>query len=128
MKHAQKPDHIDLGTLLQRIREGQYVIPDFQREFEWSPSDIRELMSSIFQDYFIGSLLLWRGTKESFGSLSSEPIRGHMAGGNPVQIVLDGQQRLTAMNYAFHAQECRARTARTGSFFQSTSNGSWPGL
>jgi len=103
MKHAQKPDHVNLGTLLQRIREGQYVIPDFQREFEWSPSDIRELMASIFQDYFIGSLLLWRGTKENFESLSTEPIYGHAGGGNPVQIVLDGQQRLTAMNYAFHA-------------------------
>jgi hypothetical protein len=105
MKHAQKPDHVNLGTLLQRIREGQYVIPDFQREFEWSPSDIRELMGSIFQDYFIGSLLLWRGTKENFDSLSSEPIYGHSGGGNPVQIVLDGQQRLTAMHYAFHAPE-----------------------
>ena len=76
MKHAQKPDHVNLGTLLQRIREGHYVIPDFQREFEWRPSDIRELMSSIFQDYFIGSLLLWRGTKENFENLSCEPIRG----------------------------------------------------
>jgi hypothetical protein len=103
MKHAQKPDHVNLGTLLQRIREGQYVIPDFQREFEWSPSDIRELMASIFQDYFIGSLLLWRGTKENFESLSTEAIYGHSGGGNPVQIVLDGQQRLTAMHYAFHA-------------------------
>lgn len=103
MKHSQKPDHVNLGTLLQRIREGQFVIPDFQREFEWSPSDIRELMASIFQDYFIGSLLLWRGTKENFDSLSTEAIYGHAGGGNPVQIVLDGQQRLTAMNYAFHA-------------------------
>ena len=60
-------------------------------------------MSSIFQDYFIGSLLLWRGTKENFRNLSSEPICGQSGGGNPVQIVLDGQQRLTAMNYAFHA-------------------------
>lgn len=102
MKHAQKPDHVNLGTLLQRIREGQFVIPDFQREFEWKPSDIRELMSSIFQDYFIGSLLLWRGTKENFDSLSCEPIRGVDAS-SPVQIVLDGQQRLTAMHYAFHA-------------------------
>lgn len=102
MKHAQKPDHVNLGTLLQRIREGQFVIPDFQREFEWKPSDIRELMSSIFQDYFIGSLLLWRGTKENFASLSCESIRG-VNGGSPIQIVLDGQQRLTAMHYAFHA-------------------------
>ena len=37
------------------------MIPDFQRGFEWEPWDIKELMSSIFRDYYIGSLLLWKG-------------------------------------------------------------------
>jgi hypothetical protein len=105
LKHAQKPDHVSLNTLLQRIREGHFVIPDFQREFEWSAADIRGLMASIFQDFFIGSLLLWRGTRKNFESLSTEPIYGHPGGGTPVQIVLDGQQRLTAMHYAFHAPD-----------------------
>ena len=41
--------------------KGRYVIPDFQREFEWKPWDIRELMRSIFLDYYIGSLLLLEG-------------------------------------------------------------------
>jgi hypothetical protein len=37
MKDAQKPDHISLNTLINRLREGRFVIPDFQREFEWQP-------------------------------------------------------------------------------------------
>jgi hypothetical protein len=59
VRDAQKPDHISLNTLIGRLREGRYVIPDFQREFEWRPlrysrpSDIRELMRSIFLDYYI---------------------------------------------------------------------------
>lgn len=35
MKDAQKPDHISLNTIVGRLREGRFVIPDFQREFEW---------------------------------------------------------------------------------------------
>ena len=31
MKDAQKPDHISLNTLIGRLREGRFVIPDFQR-------------------------------------------------------------------------------------------------
>ena len=62
MKDAQKPDHVSLNTLIRRLREGRYVIPDFQREFEWEPWDIRDLMRSIFLDYYIGSLLLCRET------------------------------------------------------------------
>ena len=66
MKDAQKPDHISLSTLIGRLKEGRFVIPDFQREFEWKPWDIRDLMRSIFLDYYIGSLLLWKGKKENF--------------------------------------------------------------
>ena len=65
MKDAQKPDHISLNTLIMRLREGQFVIPDFQRDFEWNPWDINDLMRSIFLDYYIGSLLLWKGNKKN---------------------------------------------------------------
>ncbi|HXI12418.1 MAG TPA: DUF262 domain-containing protein [Thermoanaerobaculia bacterium] len=104
MKDAQKPDHVSLNTLISRLKEGRYVIPDFQREFEWKPWDIRDLMRSIFLDYYIGSLLLWKGKKENFEALSCEPVYGHI-GGKPEYIVLDGQQRLTAMYYAFVAPD-----------------------
>ncbi len=103
MKNAQKPDYVSLMVLVNRIREGRFVIPDFQREFEWKPGDISDLMRSIFLDYFIGSLLLWKGKKENFESLACEPIYGFEGQSVPEHIVLDGQQRLTAMYYAFMA-------------------------
>ena len=108
MKDAQKPDHASLTTIVNRLREGQYVIPDFQREFEWKPWDIRELMRSIFLDYYIGSLLLWKGTPESFEALACEPLYGFRGDEATRYIVLDGQQRLTAMYYAFMAPDVPA--------------------
>ena len=89
MKDAQKPDHVSLTTLIDRLRDGRYVIPDFQREFEWEPWDIRELMRSIFLDYYIGSLLLWKGTSESFDALACEPIYGFKGRVDASHIVLD---------------------------------------
>ncbi|MCP4002897.1 MAG: hypothetical protein GY725_01750 [bacterium] len=50
MRDAQKPDHISLNTLLSRLKEGRFVIPYFQREFEWNPWDIRDLIRSIYVD------------------------------------------------------------------------------
>ena len=82
MKDAQKPDHVSLTTLIGRLREGRFVIPDFQREFEWKPWDIRELMRSIFLDYYIGSLLLWKGKTENFEALACEPIYGFQGKGD----------------------------------------------
>lgn len=105
MKESQQPDHVSLGNIVGRLREGRYVIPDFQRDFEWEPWDINELMRSIFRDYYIGSLLLWKGKEENFDALSCEKIYGFEGDVSPTDIVLDGQQRLTAMYYAFMAPD-----------------------
>lgn len=105
MKDVQKPDRVSLTTLVDRLREGRYVIPDFQREFEWEPGDINELMRSIFRDYYIGSLLLWKATSTNFEALACEPIHGFKGDSDPTHVVLDGQQRLTAMHYAFVAPD-----------------------
>ena len=112
MKDVQKPDHVSLTTLIGRLREGRYVIPDFQREFEWKPWDIRELMRSIFLDYYIGSLLLWKGDSETFDALACEPLYGFKGKTDETHIVLDGQQRLTAMYYAFLAPDVPAPSRR----------------
>lgn len=105
MKDAQIPNHVSLNALIAWLRDGRFVIPDFQREFEWEPWDINELMRSILLDYYIGSLLLWSGKHENFDALSCEVIYGFADKGHPEYIVLDGQQRLTAMYYAFLAPD-----------------------
>ena len=105
MKNAQKPAHITLTGLVNKLREGRYVIPDFQREFEWKPKDISALMRSIFLDYYIGSLLLWKGSARNFDALACEQLHGFRGDDDRSHIVLDGQQRLTAMYYAFFAPD-----------------------
>ena len=118
MKDAQKPDHKNLHTLIVWLKDGRFVIPDFQREFEWQPWDINELIRSIILDYYIGSLLLWKGTPENIKALSCEPIYGFRGEGRPENIVLDGQQRLSALYYAFVAPEIAfPRRAKQAHFF-----------
>ncbi len=117
MRDAQKPDHVSLNTLVNRLREGRFVIPDFQREFEWKPWDVSDLMRSIFSDYYIGSLLLWKGKRENFEAMSCEPIYGFTSSANPEHIVLDGQQRLTAMYYCFFAPDKELPTRNNRYYF-----------
>lgn len=115
MRDVQKPDHKSLNQIIVMLREGRFVIPDFQRDFEWKPWDINELIKSIFLDYYIGSLLLWKGKKENFDALSCETIYGFknkhgvspwdQVKSNAEFIVLDGQQRLTALYYSIIAPD-----------------------
>lgn len=101
MKHIEKAESKHLDKILSDIRDGKYVIPDFQREFEWNPWDVNGLITSIFMDYYIGTLLLWKASDENVKILSCEGIKGYKANLKPEHIVLDGQQRLTAMYFAF---------------------------
>lgn len=101
MKNVEKADKVHLGALMEELKKGHYVIPDFQREFEWQPWDVLDLIKSIFMDYYIGTLLLWKGSKDNYKMLSCEPIYAFDGNESPQHIVLDGQQRLTAIYYAF---------------------------
>lgn len=104
MKNIQTPAKIHLSALINKIKQGSYVIPDFQRPFEWKPTDIDDLITSVLQDYFIGTLLLWRANRSNQSVLSCENIQGFKTNElNGDYVVLDGQQRITAMHYAFIA-------------------------
>lgn len=103
MKNIETPDKMHLGKLIGQLEDGRFVIPNFQREFVWSPADVKELLKSIFEDYYIGTFLLWKASSDNVKSLSCEPIYGYKDKVDPEHIVLDGQQRLSALYYSFFA-------------------------
>ena len=43
--------------LIEDVRRGTLVLPDFQRRFVWKPDDVQELLVSVLGDYYIGSML-----------------------------------------------------------------------
>ena len=52
MIDAQKPNHISLNSLIVWLREGRFVIPDFQREFEWNAhSKYWKLIKTTYNSY-----------------------------------------------------------------------------
>lgn len=98
---------MEVKRLLEEVHEGRFVLPDFQRSFIWEPEDIRELLVSILGNYFIGSMLVMDSVKDE----SPFPLRliEGIERVNPqaeiqslVKILLDGQQRTTALFYAMY--------------------------
>ena len=76
MKNLERIDKKNLQSIISSLKENKFGIPDFQRDFEWGPWDVTELIKSIFEDYYIGTLLLWRSSKENTDYLSCQPIYG----------------------------------------------------
>lgn len=107
MKNLKQPSKIPLVEILRKLKEGKYIIPDFQRDFDWQASDIMELIKSIFSNYYIGNLLLWKNISNNKELLGCNDIWGYNDAkcADTEYIVLDGQQRLTSLYYAFFKPE-----------------------
>jgi hypothetical protein len=91
-----------LKNLLQQAGENRLVLPDFQRDFVWKPSDVTKLIASLLNGYPIGGPLLM----EDPGVYGQRPLDGVFAQktnkpATDTRIILDGQQRLTSCYRAF---------------------------
>jgi hypothetical protein len=91
------PDKKTLEEIFNDVEKGNCAIPDFQRYWTWNKKQIEELWESIFQGYYIGSLLTWPTTQQKLGV--TPVVGGPNLKDNPY-LVLDGQQRITAIYYA----------------------------
>ncbi|PRQ09544.1 DUF262 domain-containing protein [Enhygromyxa salina] len=102
---------ITIHRALQRIEKNEFVLPAIQREFVWETEQIGRLFDSLMRGYPFGSFLFWRVEKESTQEYAfyqfvtnyhkrdaphCPPIS--LSGSDAVTAVLDGQQRLTALN------------------------------
>jgi len=94
---------MSVATILDGIEKKRIVLPAIQRDFVWSPDRIEKLFDSLFRGYPVGVVLLWDTTDEiqyrAFVAKhrSGEKAEYQINKGDSVQLVLDGQQRLTSL-------------------------------
>lgn len=119
------PNYSDetIADALDGIQQRRYVLPAIQREFVWGTDRMCALFDSLLRDYPISSLLYWRVNRENsdefrwydfvlnYHELDAPACPAHENLPREERIaVLDGQQRLTALNiglrgsYAAHAK------------------------
>ncbi len=78
-------------TILTWVKSGEIAIPEIQRPFVWNSTKVRDLMDSLYQDYPIGYLIIWRNPDVRLKN-------GKTADGK--KILIDGQQRVIALKAA----------------------------
>lgn len=100
-----------IAAALDKIQSKTYVLPAIQREFVWKPDQIERLFDSLMQGYPFGTFLFWTvesGTSGKF-KFYDFVLNYHQRNAahcpelpklhnQTVIAVLDGQQRLTALN------------------------------
>lgn len=84
-----------VSQVLADVRSDKIAIPELQRPFVWKTSQVRDLMDSLYHGYPVGYLITW----QSVGAkLKGGVVAAHQ------QILIDGQQRVTALRAAIAGQ------------------------
>lgn len=129
-------DSITIYEAMMRIKDGEYVMPAFQRQFVWSMEQIEKLWDSILLDYPIATFLFWHvddnnvtwdtyfcnfltavtfDNRKQADSVNYELTDINVAVTNTA--ILDGQQRLTSLYLSlFGDSYIRQKYARKGNF------------
>ncbi|WP_121020894.1 GmrSD restriction endonuclease domain-containing protein [Helicobacter vulpis] len=92
----------EFKDIIERLDRGEYVIPRFQRDFVWTIKKAAEFIDSMLKGFPTGAFILWK-TKEHLAH--NREIKGVCSNAikndDYVYYVLDGQQRMTALMYAY---------------------------
>lgn len=89
-------NNVTVSTLLGYVEGKIIAIPEIQRPFVWDSTKVRDLIDSLYNGYPVGYIITWKSPdiKLKDGSRSEGK-----------QILIDGQQRITALTAALLGQE-----------------------
>jgi hypothetical protein len=91
--------------LLREVELGKIGLPDLQRPFVWPDSKVRDLLDSMLKGYPVGYIMLWSSPDE-YGN-AKHIGDNEKTYKEPDDLVIDGQQRLTALLAALHGTKVR---------------------
>jgi uncharacterized protein with ParB-like and HNH nuclease domain len=85
-----------IASILGFIDSGQIAIPEIQRPFVWKRRQVRDLIDSLFSGYPTGYLIIWQNPNVKLKNGGSSLGK---------KILIDGQQRVTALMAAISGKE-----------------------
>lgn len=77
-----------ISIVLAWIAQGEIAIPEIQRPFVWSKTQVRDLMDSLLRGFPVGYLIAWKNPNIKLKDGSTSEGK---------RILIDGQQRVTAL-------------------------------
>jgi hypothetical protein len=92
-----------ISALLAYIATGEIAIPEIQRPFVWDAIKVRNLLDSLYQGFPVGFIIAWQNPDIKLKDGTS--ARGK-------RILIDGQQRVTALMAALMGREVIDRQYR----------------
>lgn len=83
-------------NIISSIKSGEIAIPEIQRPFVWDGAKVRDLMDSLYKGFPVGYIIVWKNPDVRLKN-------GKISSGK--KILIDGQQRITAIQAAIVGQQ-----------------------
>lgn len=96
-------------NLVDDVRIGKIGLPDLQRPFVWKDNKVRDLFDSMLRGYPIGYVMLWESPAD-YEEKKSSIGENKKIYEEPKELVIDGQQRLTALVAAMYGVKVRDKS------------------
>lgn len=80
-----------VSILLSWVQSGVVAIPEIQRPFVWSKTQVRKLIDSLYQGYPVGYIITWQNPHVRLKDGTTSQGK---------HVLIDGQQRITALRAA----------------------------
>lgn len=93
------PSKVD--DLVRGVRIGRIGLPDLQRPFVWTDNKVRDLFDSMIKGYPIGYVMIWESPAD-YETKKNVIGKNEKIHDEPKELVIDGQQRLTALVAAMY--------------------------
>lgn len=95
-------DNTNLVGLIRSIENNEILLPDFQRGFVWNDEMQKKLAASILTKMPLGSILLLEADAKEYGcKMIGRKTHVDTSKLENIQILLDGQQRITVLTNIF---------------------------
>lgn len=94
-----------VAEIISDVKNGRIGLPDLQRPFVWQDNKVRDLLDSMFRGFPIGYIMLWESPEDY--DRTSHIGKNDKDYNAPRDLVIDGQQRLTALLAAFEGIEVK---------------------
>jgi uncharacterized protein with ParB-like and HNH nuclease domain len=88
--------NIKVSNLISDVQVGNIAIPEIQRPFVWKSTKVCDLIDSLYRNYPVGYIITWKSPDIKIKDGKSS---------NGRLILIDGQQRITALSTALNRDE-----------------------
>ena len=96
-----------VSSLVEMIKRGELKLPEMQRAYVWTSTQVRDLLDSLYRGYPTGVILMWEAKEQD--ATRSLQISQEQSAFTAQKLLLDGQQRLTSLSAVFRGEPVRVR-------------------